>query len=366
MTAVSRVQGLAVTVGKAHSLHLTEIELPEVNSDQVLIDVLEAGICGTDREIIASQYGSAPPNQADLVLGHEALGVIRQIGSAVSGLAVGDLVTATVRRGCGCPNCAAGESDFCTSLRYTERGIQGRHGFWTTSYVEDEANVLLVPASLRAAGVLAEPCSVVEKAWRVAQSVQQRFPVWEPKTAVIFGAGPIGLLQAMLLRNRGMDVTVVAQRPKSEAPAAEVVAKIGATYISARKTDIVSLGRDLPNIDIIVECSGSSACVAQAMQILGNAGVLVLLSNTGGTHTVNLPLDQINVGWVSGNKTMVGAVNSSAADFRAAIVDMQRFEDRWPGALAALITHRLPGLAAGVNLMESTRGAIKAVIEIGS
>jgi len=365
VSSLRTVPGLAVTAGIADSLHILDIPVPEPGADEVAVRVLEVGICGTDREIIHNQFGSPPPGSADLVLGHEVLGEVAQVGGGVRELSAGDLVTATVRRGCGCPNCAAGESDYCTALQYTERGIRGEHGFWTNQFVDRATNIIPVPRSLRGVGAMIEPTSVVEKAWRVASAVQQRFPVWKPKQAVVFGAGPIGLLQAMLLRERGMDVTVIAQRPSSESPAAPIVEAFGGTYISAGETDPLRLVASMPNIDVAVECSGNSLCVAQGMQMLGVAGVLVLLSNTGGSRSVELPLDRINVDFVGGNKTMVGSVNSSSADFRAAVDDLQRFEQLWPGVTERLITHRLKGLDAGLNLMESTRGAIKAIIEVG-
>jgi threonine dehydrogenase-like Zn-dependent dehydrogenase len=355
---------LAIKPGFSGTLEVVQIGLPALGPNDVQIRVLEAGICGTDREIIHGQFGYPPAGEVDLVLGHEAIGEVTAAGPQVNGLAVGDLVATTVRRGCSCPNCQAGESDYCTLMEFTERGIRGAHGFWTDSFVENADFVLKVPESLRKVGVMVEPASVIEKAWRVALAVQQRFPVWEPKTAIVFGAGPIGILQAMLLRQHGMDVTVVARRSAAEAPAAPIVKMIGAHYLSNRESDIAALKATLPNIDIIVEASGDSENVLLGMQLLGNAGVLVLLSNTGGSHEVTVPMDRINVNWVGGNKTMVGSVNSSVADFKAAIADMQVWEKMWPGALEKMFTHRIQGLANATDLMESTKGAIKAVIHI--
>jgi threonine dehydrogenase-like Zn-dependent dehydrogenase len=361
----STVNGLALTPGVSSDLKVISLALPSLGPNDVQIRVLEAGICGTDREIIHGQFGYPPAGESDLVLGHEALGQVTALGSQVHGLAVGDLVTATVRRACTCPNCLAGESDYCTLMEFTERGIRGAQGFWTDAYVENADFVIKVPDSLRKVGVMIEPASVIEKAWRVALAVQQRFPVWEPTTALVFGAGPIGILQAMLLRQNGMEVTVVARRPAAEAPATRVLEMIGARYVSNREVDIRTLGKSMPNIDVIIEASGDSGNVLLGMELLGNAGVLVLLSNTGGSEEIKVPMDRINVNFVGGNKTMVGSVNSSVADFQAAVRDMQVWEKQWPGALEQMITHRIAGLAAATDLMETTKGAIKAVIHIG-
>jgi glucose 1-dehydrogenase len=359
----SSVSGLAVTPGTPHSLHLTEIDLPQVGPDDVRIKVIEAGICGTDREIIESKFGSAPAGSTSLVIGHEVLGEVEAVGGNVAAIVPGDLVTATVRRPCGCPQCAAGASDFCADLRYTERGIIGLHGFMTDRFVESGGYVVPVPADLRGIGVLIEPSSVAEKAWRVAMGVQSRIAAWIPRTAVVYGAGPIGLLTTLVLRAKGIDVYAIARRAASETPASSIVEACGATYLSSREHDLAPLKRQFPNVDLIVECSGSTEAVESAVQLLGVNGVLVLLSVTGGSRTASLPLDKINFEFVTGNKTMVGSVNSTDADFRAAIADLQEIERRWPGLAGRLITHRLKTLDEAVGLMESTRGAIKAIVE---
>ena len=358
------VSGLAVTTGTPHSLHLTQIELPPITVDQVQIKVLEVGVCGTDREIIEAKFGSPPPDSSNLVIGHELLGRVEQIGSAVTNITVGDLVTATVRRGCGCPQCRADASDFCAEMRYRERGIIGLHGFMTDRFVETATNVVPVPDSLREIGVLTEPASVAEKAWRVARSVQSRIAAWTPRTAIVFGAGPIGLLMTMLLRSRDIDVLTIARTPAAESKAAQIVETCGATYISIRDGDLDSLRQRLPNIDLIFECSGSTESVEAALRLLGVNGALVLLSVTGGNRMASLPLDRINFEFVTGNKTMVGSVNSTAADFRAAIGDLLEFERRWAGLATRLITYRMRSLQEAVGLMESTRGAIKAIVEL--
>jgi glucose 1-dehydrogenase len=364
VTSTVRVPGLAINPGTPHSLHLTEIALPDLTDGDVQIKVLDVGICGTDREIIEAKFGTAPLDSSELVIGHEVLGEVEALSGEALGLAIGDLVTATVRRGCGCIQCAAGAPDFCSTLQYTERGIIGRHGFMTDRFVESVAQIIPVPDPMRAIGVLIEPTSVAEKAWRVASAVQTRIPSWSPRTAVVFGAGPIGLLTTLMLRVKGIEVCTIARRAASESLAAPIIAACGANYLSTRETDLAAVKKQLPNIDLIAECSGSSAAVEAALPLLGINGVLVLLSITGGSETATLPLARINFDFVTGNKTMVGAVNSSVDDFRAAIADLQRIEQCWPGLASRLITHRLSSLAEAVDLMESTRGAIKAIVEL--
>lgn len=361
--ALPPARGLAITPGVPRSVHMTVIDIPELRPGDVRIKSTLVGICGTDRELAEGTFGSAPPGSDELVLGHELLGEVEAVGPEVVDLKVGDLVTATVRRGCGCRPCAAGEPDFCETLRYTERGIIGRHGFLTERLVEDAANVIPVPASLGDLGVLIEPLTCAEKAWRVATATQSRIASWEPRTAVVFGAGPIGLLQTLMLRARGVEVYTLARTPAPNR-AAEIVERSGGTYVSTREQSPETLKAELSNVDLLIECTGSAGAVEQALWLVGNNGVLVLLSLIGAPATAEIPIHRLNSEFVLGNKAMVGSVNSSPADFRAAIADLERFEELWPGLTGSLITRRLPGLDAAVDFLETTKGDIKAVVEV--
>lgn len=184
MTAVRMVPGAAVRPLQSRSIHLTEIALPELGPRDVQVRVREVGYCGTDREIIEGHFGSAPAGSDSLVIGHEALGEVESVGAKVSTFKPGDLVVPTARRGCDCPQCLAGEPDFCSKLDYRERGIIGLHGFLTERFVENEANLVGIPPSIAHLGVLTEPVSVAEKAWRVAQAVQSRLTSMEAEPCV--------------------------------------------------------------------------------------------------------------------------------------------------------------------------------------
>ena len=356
-------RGLAITPGVPRSVHLTTIDLPDLGPSDVRIRSRLVGICGTDRELAEGVFGSAPPGETELVLGHELLGEIEEVGPGVTGLAVGELVTATVRRGCGCRPCAAGAPDFCETFRYTERGIRGRHGFLTERLVEAADNVVLVPTALGDIGVLIEPLTCGEKAWRVALATQSRIATWEARTAVVYGAGPIGLLQTLMLRARGVEVYTLARTPAPNR-AAEIVERAGATYISTRERPPESLKEEIANVDLLVECTGSAEAVEKVLWLVGTNGVLVLLSGTGRTVMAEIPISRLNSQFVGGNKTMAGSVNSSRDDFRAAIADLERFEELWPGLAGSLITKRIAGLDGAVDFLESTKGDIKAVVEV--
>ena len=192
---MAAMQALVTQPGVAGSTRVASV--PEADGDGVLIRVLEVGVCGTDREISHGLFGIAPEPGAELVLGHEALGMVERDGH---GFTKGDLVTATVRRSCrNCAACADGFPDSCLTGDYIERGITRLNGFACELVVEDPGQLVADPALTGRLGVLAEPASICERALRHARAIGDRQP-WELKRALVLGAGAIGTLTSYLLR----------------------------------------------------------------------------------------------------------------------------------------------------------------------
>jgi glucose 1-dehydrogenase len=361
-SSAARVSGIAVYPGQPDSVHITSQPTPVHGPDEVLIRIRDVGVCGTDKEIIDAKFGAPPAGSDELVIGHEAVGIIEEVGDQVTTFRPGDLVVATVRRGDGCPACLAGQPDMCLWRNYTERGILYAHGFMIEQIVERPDYLVPIPPSLASIGVLLEPTSVVEKALRQARLIQRRITGWQPNMAVILGAGPIGLLGTMLLRAEGFDVYTLARSAPPTA-ASTLVSACGAHYISTKETSYEELASSLPNVDLIIEASGASAPVADAMKVLGNNGVLVLLSLTGGDLKLDLPIDLINREFVLGNKVMVGSVNSAKEDFERGAVHLTKFEELWPELTGTLITNRLPAFQNPQGIRDASIGGIKAVLE---
>lgn len=359
------VRAIAINPGQPDTVHLTTLPHQDPGHGQVELEVIRVGVCGTDRELIRGEIGHPPAGENELVLGHEIIGRVSRIGLGVDKVAVGDLATVTVRRPDDCPACRAGEPDMCLDLTYTERGIAGAHGFMAEKIIEDQQWVIPVPAHLEATGMLVEPLTVVEKAVRQAELIQRRLNYWEPKTAIVMGAGPIGLLGTLLLRSKGVDVWTVARTPGPTAASA-IVEACGATYVSSREQSLADLARSLPNVDLVLESSGSSQVVFDAMQLLGNNGVLVLLSLTGGEERHEIPTAHVNTSLVIGNKVVVGSVNAGMVDFVNAVESLDRFEQRWPGLTGSMITHRFT-LDDDLGIATSNiPGGIKSVIEFAA
>jgi glucose 1-dehydrogenase len=310
------------------------------------------------------------------VLGHESLGEVVEVGSNVRHLKRGDLVVPSVRRPCGDPNCQPCRQDlqdFCATGQFTERGIKMRHGFMTEYYVEEEKYLTSVPASLRDIAVLVEPLTVAEKALAQVWQVQKRLP-WvkanAPKDAqgtglkaVVLGAGPVGILGAMVLVRHGFE-TFVYSRSEKPNPKADLVESFGAKYISAKTTHVDELEATVGNIDLVYEAVGVSRISYKVLKVLGMNGVFVFTGIPAPHPPTEVEADAIMRNLVLKNQVAVGSVNADKAAFDAAISDLGIFLKRWPDAVKSLITGRFT-LENYRELLVGDKSGIKNVISIG-
>lgn len=334
------MHAVAVTPKQPGSARQVEMPKPQANTGLALMRVLEVGIDGTDTEINNGEYGELPPGSNFLVIGHEALSVVEAVGAGVQGFSVGDLVVSTVRRPDDCPNCAAGESDMCLYGNYTERGIKGAHGYMGQYYSEKPDFMVKIPPALRPFAVLLEPLSIVEKATYQAWKIQERM-LWQPKRAVILGAGSIGILATILLRLRQLEVRVYAKTPVDSVQA-DVLRQLGATYESVDDHPITGLKDELGQIDFILEATGDSAVAFEAFAEIGINGVVCLAGVSGGNSRIQIPADVINLQMVLGNRLAFGTVNANRRYFEMGVQHFQQAEARWPGIFERLITRRVP------------------------
>jgi threonine dehydrogenase-like Zn-dependent dehydrogenase len=331
----------------------------------VKVAILRVGLDGTDREINAGEYGAPPPGYDYLVLGHEGFGVVTEVGANVTELSPGDFVVSIVRQAGESIYDLVGTPDFTTDDSYHEHGINLVHGFLTECYVEDAGRLVLVPGGLREVGVLLEPTTVVEKGIAQAFEIQRRVRVWMPRRAAVLGAGTIGLLATMVLRTRGLDVTVFGR----EAPPylnSELLEGLGARYVSTSEMSLAAGAAAHGPFDLMFEATGFSPLAFEAMGVLGRNGVLVLSSVTGGDRKVEVPSDALNLGFVLGNKVMVGTVNASRTDFEIGVRDLAMAQARWPGWLDRLLTHKVEGLDNAPKALDllGAKGAIKVFVEV--
>ena len=355
------MKAIVVKPGVKDSIHMRDVPDPELKPDQVAVKMIRAGLCATDAEINHGLYGQAPEGDEYLILGHENFGVVEHIGKKVKGLKAGDFVVSTVRRPCKCYVCKAGQSDMCHEGAYQERGIVGRHGFMAEYYVESPQWLNKIPKNMAEIAVLLEPISVVEKGIDHAFLLQERLD-WKPKTALVLGAGTIGLLAAAVFRARGLETHVIGREPEND-NRAQLTKKMGANYHSVADKTLFDVKKEMAPIDVAIEATGAASVAFDGMQILGPNGVLCLLSLTGGSKTANQPIDRINQQLVLGNQIVFGSVNANQRHFAMGLNDFSVIEKKWPGVLKQLITARLPW--AQYHKWFGQRGSgIKTTLEI--
>jgi threonine dehydrogenase-like Zn-dependent dehydrogenase len=265
-----------------------------------------------------------------------------------------------VRRPGASPYDAIGTYDMTTDDTYRERGINLRHGYLTEWYVDAPEYIVQVPQGLRQVGVLLEPTSVVEKGIAQAYEIQRRLRIWRPRRAAVLGSGTIGLLATLALRLRGLEVTTFGRTPAPYLNA-DLVEALGARYATTQDVALLDGAARFGPFDLIFEATGSSPLVFEAMQALGKNGVLVLSSVTGGDRRIEVPSDRINLGFVLGNKVMVGTVNANREYFEAGVRDLSQAELQWPGWLGRLLTHPVRGLENYRQLFDALTGARNAI-----
>src|SRR5712691_184372 len=279
------MKAIAVYPGQKDSVHLAELPMPSLedvpDGRGVLVRLLRCGVDGTDKEINAGEYGAAPDGYDFLTIGHENFGRVEAVGPNVTELSPGDYVVATVRRRGTSIYDQIGTYDMTTDEVYFERGVSRRHGYLTEYYVDDPEYIVKVPDGLSDIAVLAEPLSVSEKGIIQAFEIQRRLKVWQPRKAAVLGAGTIGLMATLILRLRGIDVTVFG-RTRAPYLNSELVEALGARYVSTQDEPLREGGR----FDLISEATGFAPIVFESMEALGKNGVLVLASVTGGNQTV--------------------------------------------------------------------------------
>lgn len=344
--------------GRAGSGAVRDVPDATPTDDEVLVDVVRVGLCGTDAEIARGEYGRAPDGADVLVLGHESFG---RVAHDAGSLKAGTAVVASVRRPDGCPNCRKGEQDMCLWGGFRERGISGIHGFCAERFVERSEYLFVVPEAIADIAVLLEPLTITEKGWRHLVAAQRRMTVWEPRTAIVGGGGPVGILAAVKLRLEGLDVTVVERQHKPEKEA--LLARIGAGYAATSLAPLAAVAARAKRIDVVIEATGSSAVAFECLRLVGANGAVILTSVTGAMRSFEVPADVINQQLVLNNVVVLGTVNAKSDDFRQGLADLSEVERRWPGFLGALITRRVPLADAGSALPHDP-AQIKTVVEI--
>ncbi len=357
------MKAIAVTPGASGSVEIIDVPTPEPGDGEVLVRTSSDGNSGTDLEIFAEEYGLAQHREPRLILAHEAIREVVALGSDVRCVKKGEFVVSTVRRPCShdsCEPCRGDANDLCVTGDFVERGIGGAHGFNAEYFVENERWLTPVPAELAGVGVLLEPLTVVEKAMRHTDAMQGRLP-WRLQSAAVLGAGAIGLLGAALLRLRNVD-TYVMNRTGSDSPKARLIREIGANHVNLSDARLNGAMSGSGGFDLVLEATGFTPLIFDAVQTLSLNGVICLLGVSGGSRAIELDSDQFNQAMVLGNRTVFGSVNAHIEDFRLGVDHLGQIEARWPGWLALLLNRPVP-IDRGLEAFDRDREDIKVTVE---
>jgi threonine dehydrogenase-like Zn-dependent dehydrogenase len=326
------MRALTVAPGIANSARVEDVPEPPAEDGSVLVRTTAIGVCGTDRDIVCGHYGWAPPGQSRLVIGHESLGVVREAPPQAA-VVPGDLVVGIVRRPDPepCPSCAIGEWDMCRNGRYTERGIKERHGFGSEYFRIEPEFLVKVDPTLGETAVLLEPTSVVAKAWDHTERIGQRARSWDPKTLLVTGAGPVGLLAVLMGAQRGLEVHVLDRH--EHRPKRAMVERLGGIY----HVDTLANLRFKP--DVLMECSGAPSVVRDVLGNTAASGIVCLVGVTEPGHDFEVDVGALNRTMVLDNNTVFGTVNANKLHYEMAGEALRKAERSW---LDTMITRREP------------------------
>jgi threonine dehydrogenase-like Zn-dependent dehydrogenase len=344
------MRALTLVPGVPGSARLDELPEPDASEGAVLVATQAVGVCGTDAEILAGEYGAAPTGQERLVLGHESLGRVLDAPEGC-GLAEGDWVVAMVRHPdpVPCPSCAVGEWDMCRNGRYTEHGIRGLHGFMRERFRAAPDRLVRLDPALGGRGILLEPASVVAKAWDHVERIGRRAR-WEPRRALVTGAGPIGLLAALLAVQRGLAVDVLDRN--TDGPKPHLVEALGAAYHVDGAGDLAT------RADVVVECTGAAGVVLDVICASGPGAIVCLtgVGPKGRERTVDL--GALNRGLVLENGVVFGSVNANRRHYELGAAALTKAD---PGWLDGLLTRRVP-LARWSEALDRRADDVKVVL----
>ncbi|MGZ3424589.1 MAG: glucose 1-dehydrogenase [Polyangiales bacterium] len=345
------MRAITTIPGQKGSLKLREVDEPRVEDGPIVVEGVAMGLCGTDVEIASADYGWAPPGQETLTLGHESLGRVLEAPED-SGFAKGDLVVGIVRRPDPepCTSCAVGEWDMCRNGKYTERGIKELDGFGSERWRIKPEYLVKVDPKLGLLGVLLEPASVLAKAWEQVERIGRRAH-WAPKRVLVTGAGPIGLIAALMGVQRGLEVHVLDRVESGLKP--KLVERLGAKYHTGKIGDAVK------DADVVIECTGVGQVVIDAMQ--NNApGGIVCLTGVASSREVNLDAGMLNRVMVLENDVVVGSVNANKRHYQLGAGALAEADRDW---LGALLTRRVP-LSRFEEAFVRQPDDVKTVIEL--
>jgi threonine dehydrogenase-like Zn-dependent dehydrogenase len=319
---------------------VTRPRLPAVG--EVLCRTLELGVCGTDREILHSESPWCPVGEERLILGHECLARIEEVGAGVSSLRQGDLVVPTVRR--AFPG-QTRRADLLPFGPFTERGIFREHGFSQPLWLDRPEYLFRVPEEIADIAILTEPLAVSEKGTNEALLLtrarlgDEAWNAAAPPRVLVTGMGPIGFTAVLAAIARGWPVTMIG-RDAADTFRAQLVTELGGQYLPLADVDFECGDVEETGYDLCLECTGSDEVMLEASRLVRSCGVIVWLGSTRVPRAKKLPVERLMRDGLTRNHLHIGCVNAAPRDFEDALNHMARLRRTLGRKLTSLITAR--------------------------
>lgn len=375
------MQAVGLVRGKT-GVHEFELPKPEIkHPDEVLMRIKQVGLDGTDFNMINSNSQDLPPGRNEMAIGHEAVGVVEEVGNTVKSVKPGDIVTPTVRRGCGeCSPCLHNASDMCMTGRFKERGLHKLDGFLTQYAVDQEQYIARVPPEVTKLAVFTEPISIVEKGIQELRIIQSRIPwtcehpehtylspQWGGcKIALVVGAGPLGLIAIALLRLAGVSVFAADIVPEDHLKVS-LLHGIGTGYLDSRHmspAELIDLGGTEEYLDIIFEASGAAATALELIKYMARSSIYVMTGIPREEMLLQIDAAHLVRQIVRYNQVLAGSVNSNRSHFEMALQDIGRINSSYNRLLENMITERLSFKDWAQAFAPKGPNYIKTVIEV--
>ena len=315
---------------------------------EVRCKTLMLGICGTDRDILESTSPACPVGSEFLVLGHECLARVEEVGPEVTDCEAGDLVVPAVRRPRQQDNESSGQIrrrvDMVPWGNYVERGIVAEHGFSLPAWIDRPEFLFPVSSEIKDIAVLAEPISVSEKAVREAEQIQNTrlSDEWQRQAprVLVTGLGPIAFAAAIVCRARGWPVTMYG-RDDPDSFRAGLVTSFDCDYVHEGAYTWALADVEEDGFDLILECTGNDVVMMKAAGTLASCGILVWEGSTRLPQPCQHNVAEIMRAGILRNHVYLGTVNNAPVDMGRALEHLVSQRSRYGSAIRQLVTRQV-------------------------
>lgn len=329
-----------------HDVRVQEIPVPKTGEDEVLLKVMASGICGSD----VIEWYRVP--KAPRVLGHEATGVITQVGDKVKNYKVGDRVFVSHHVPCfNCQYCKRGNHTACHTLHTTNYYPGGLSQYVLIPKINVQYGIYKLPDAMTfEEGTFIEPLACVSRGQRLAK-------LKSDDTVLIIGSGISGILHVQLAKFKGAKrIITVDINPYR----LELAKKFGAHHTLDAKDNLTEKCREVNDghlVDHVIVCTGAAAAAMSAMDCVDNGGTILFFAVPDPTVKLPVPINQFWRNEIT-LRTSYGAAPNDIEDALRVLATGEL-------DVKTMVTHRLPltGAQEGFHLTAEAGNSLKVVLE---